>query len=104
MMQLLLLGATAPSVVAGMLRLTVAALQWAGTVIILRAFLVTMANPAPEASWGQLAVDPDVAEALAAVPLFGTSFGLVIFDLYNDVTEAGKSEDSLGLLRARKGQ
>jgi hypothetical protein len=79
MMQLLLLDATAPSVVAGMLRLTVAALQWAGTVIILRAFLVTMANPAPEASWGLLAVDPDVAKPLAVVALFEAGLGFVMF-------------------------
>jgi hypothetical protein len=42
----LLLGAIAPSVVAGMLRFTVVALQKVGSVVLLKIFLVVMAFPA----------------------------------------------------------
>jgi len=48
----LLLGVTIPSVVAGMLRLTVAELLYTDTVVLLRAILVAMTNPTQQSSWG----------------------------------------------------
>jgi len=84
----LLRDATTPSVVPGMLRL----LQ-AGTVTLFRAILVVTAIPAPEAYRGLLAVDSDVAEPLAVVPLGEAGLGFVCFDLYNDVMEVSKDED-----------
>jgi hypothetical protein len=64
----LLLGANSLSVVTSMLRLTVAAFQNGGT-IVLREFLVPMVTSAPKTSWELLAVDPDVPEPLAVVAL-----------------------------------
>jgi hypothetical protein len=54
-----LLGTSTPSVVSGMLRLTV--LHCAGTVVLYRAFSVVVGTPAPDISWGLLTVDPDMA-------------------------------------------
>jgi len=54
-----------------------------------------MASTAPETSWGLLAVDPYVAEPVAVVALWEAVLCLVSFDFYDDVTEVGKSEDSL---------
>jgi hypothetical protein len=71
-----------PSVVAGILRLTVAAL------CPFQGILGAMAITAPETSWGLLAVDPVVA-------LCETDLDFVCFDLHNDVAEDGKGEDSL---------
>jgi hypothetical protein len=56
---------------------------------------VAMAIPAPEASWGLLAVDPDVSESLAVVALCEAGRSSLCFNLYYDVTEVGKRNDSL---------
>jgi hypothetical protein len=87
-----LLGATTPSVLAGMLRFTVAVVWYSGTVTLFRAFLVAMATPAPETSCGLLTVDPYVAEVLAVLTLCETTLDFVCFELYNDVMEDGKGE------------
>jgi hypothetical protein len=44
---------------------------------------------------GAVAVDQDVAEALAVVALCKVSLGFVCFEFYNDVMEDGKGEDSM---------
>jgi hypothetical protein len=54
-----------------------------------------MVSPAPETSWGLLAVDPDVVEQLAVIALHEATLGLVCFDLHNDITEASKGKDFL---------
>jgi hypothetical protein len=73
------LGATAPSVVAGLLRLT------AGTVVCYRTFLVAMVTPVPGIFWGLLAVDQNVAEPLTVAAVCEVSLGFVYFDLYIEV-------------------
>jgi ABC-type multidrug transport system permease subunit len=90
----LLFGTIKPYAVAGMLQLTVAALQNADTIVFLRAFLVVMATPMPQTSW-LLAVDPDAAEALVIVAMCVASLGIVCSDLYNDVTKVSMVEDLL---------
>jgi hypothetical protein len=65
----ILLGAATTTVGAWVLRLAVTAFREAVSVFLLGAFLVSVATPTPEASRLLLAVDADVAEALAVVAL-----------------------------------
>jgi len=53
-----------------------------GSIILLRAVLVVMANPAPEISRG---LDPDVTEPLAVLALREAGLDFVYFDLYTNV-------------------
>jgi hypothetical protein len=77
----LVCGTTTFSLAAGMLQFTVAGLWNAGTNVLHRTFLVVMAIPTPESSWGLLAVDPDVAEMLAVVAPCEASLGFVSFNI-----------------------
>jgi hypothetical protein len=79
----LVFGATAPSVAAGMLRLAVAALWFPGFFVLLRALSVAMAIPAAETSFGLLAVDSDVTETLSVVALPRPGLCSVGFDFYD---------------------
>jgi len=58
-----------------------------------------MATPAPETSWELLTVNLGVAKVLAVEALCEAGLSFVCFDLYNNVVEVGKGEDSW-LLRA----
>jgi len=51
-----------------------------------------MAIPAPDTHWELLALDQDVAEPLAVAALCEVGLALVCFNLYSDVTEAGKGD------------
>jgi len=68
------LGATAPSVVAGLLRLT------AGTVVCYRTFLVAMVTPAAVIFWGLLAVDQDVAEPLTVAAVCESTWVMCVLN------------------------
>jgi hypothetical protein len=62
--------ATTPCVVSGTPRLAVAELQFPGfDIFFFRALLVTLTIPPPDIFCGLFAVDPDVAENLAAAAL-----------------------------------
>jgi hypothetical protein len=70
-----------------------AVLQNAGTVVLLRAFLVTMATSETKTYWGLLAVDLYVAKAVTVVVLYEVYLGFECLDLHNNITEAGKDQD-----------
>jgi hypothetical protein len=53
-----------------------------------------MATPAPETSWELLTVNLGVAKVLAVEALCEAGLSFVCFDLYNNVVEVGKGEDS----------
>jgi hypothetical protein len=57
------------------------ALQYAGIIILLRKVLVVIDSPAPETSWGLLAVGQKLAEVLVIVALCEAALSFICFDL-----------------------
>jgi hypothetical protein len=75
--------------------LAVTAFRKAVSILLLGAFSVQWPPPTPEASRGLLAVDPDVAKALAVVTPRESSLSAEVFNLYIYVAEVCEGEYGL---------
>jgi hypothetical protein len=89
------LWAIAPFVATGILRPAVPEILFVGFVVFSGHSLWRLGVPAPEASWGLLEVDLDVAEMLPVVTLRGANMGPVSIHFNSNVRWDGQAKDYL---------